>query len=269
MNKRSICNIKWALHEIGSISPKMFCGIFVSSMIHDGIWFFSSALFIKKIVYSLFIGEKVNLIVGYVLCVGLFFLLLSVALNYVKHVVNPLERIKIYKRIYEKLYSKSLKVDLSCFDNHDFYSHFTMALDGADQKIVETVEHFASLLTGSVAAILILNEMVKMDLVLLLFLVIPLFSSFNIEIKLNAKRYERYVAGVHADKLFNYINRVMYLPQYAKDMRTSNVFKVIGRQFEDATIEKSRVNVGYAKSIIPLEVMKGIFTFVFVFEGVD
>ena len=266
--KLSIQNIKWAFHKVRVLSPKMFWGIFVSSLIYDGMWFFSSALFIKRIVYSISMKEEMLSIISYVIFVGGIFLFLDIVVNYNKNVMNPIEKNKIYKEVYQELYQKSLRVDLSCFDNHDFYSKYTMAIDGADQRITTTVEHVAALITGFVAACLMVIEILKIDFVLIFFLIFPLFGSLCIEIKLNEKRYGRYVAGVHADKLFNYVNRVMYLPQYAKEMRTTNVFNVIDRQFDDATSEKSKINVMFSKKIIPLEILKGVLAFVCVFEGV-
>lgn len=264
----TIHNICWAFNKIKDLSPKMVFGIFISRLIYDGMWFFSSAVFIKRIVYSLSNNEGLISIISYIILVGSVLLFLDVIVNYNKNVIFPIESNRIYKGIYSELYKKSLKVDLSCFDNCEFYSKYTMAIDKADQKMISAVEHIAALITGLGVAILIVIEIIKIDFVLIIFLLFPMVSSLFIEVRLNKERYKRYIAGVRADKMFNYINRVMYLPQYAKEMRTTGVFNIISKQFDDATSEKSKVNVEYSKSIVPTEIINGILKFVCVFEGV-
>ena len=68
--------------------------------------------------------------------------------------------------------------------------------------------------------------------------------------------------------MHNYVNRMMYLPDGAKEMRLSNVFELLKKQYKSATKKNVKAAVKYAFANCVLSFWRITFTFTIIFEGV-
>ena len=59
----------------------------------------------------------------------------------------------------------------------------------------------------------------------------------------------------------------MYLPDYAKEMRLTGVFRLMRHQYKDAIAGVSDVTKKYTKRAMILHWLYVMFTFTFIFEG--
>ncbi|MBO4686742.1 MAG: ATP-binding cassette domain-containing protein, partial [Lachnospiraceae bacterium] len=62
-------------------------------------------------------------------------------------------------------------------------------------------------------------------------------------------------------------NRVMYLPEYAKEMRLTGVFALMRKQYREAITGVADVTKKYTKKAAVLHWLYVMFTFTFIFEG--
>ena len=123
-------------------------------------------------------------------------------------------------------------------------------------------------LGGTAATIAVFWFMYEIDHYAVLFILSPLIGNFVFGHFKNKYEFKRYTEQAPDDKVLNYVNRVMYLPDYAKEIRLSNVFSLLKRQYRDATQHKVRTAVKYAFSNASLSFLKITFTFTVIFEGV-
>lgn len=70
------------------------------------------------------------------------------------------------------------------------------------------------------------------------------------------------------DKVINYVKRVMYLSDYAKEIRLSNIFRLLKRQYRNATENSMNLTEQYAFKTAVMEFLKNELTFTVIFEGV-
>lgn len=84
----------------------------------------------------------------------------------------------------------------------------------------------------------------------------------------NRYDFKRYQESVPNDKVINYVNRVMYLPDYAKEIRLSKVFSLITKQYKDATRRNVKIADKYALRSANMNLWRITFTFTVIFEGV-
>ena len=118
------------------------------------------------------------------------------------------------------------------------------------------------------ASFLVLWTMYRIDPVSVLFVFCPLIGNFLFGNLKNKFEYMRYQEEAPKDKVLNYVNRVLYLPDYAKEIRLSEVFRLLKRQYNEATDEKSDLAGKYAWRIGSMNVLWHFFTFTVMFEGV-
>jgi ATP-binding cassette subfamily B protein len=93
----------------------------------------------KVIVNDLSEGREFKSILNFILICGAIFCILAIYTGYVDNVVFPLKTNRLYGGIYKKLYAKAKNVELSCYEDPDFYNRYTMAIDGAEQKITAVI----------------------------------------------------------------------------------------------------------------------------------
>lgn len=231
-------------------------------------WVFFEAVFLRHIVDALDRNQDFQVVFRFILLCGAMFFLLSVYENYVENVVYPLSAVRLHYGVYSKLYAKAKNVELRCYEDSEFYNRYTMSMDNSDTRILEIIRNVWGVLGGTAATIAVFWFMYEIDHYAVLFILSPLIGNFVFGHFKNKYEFKRYTEQAPDDKVLNYVNRVMYLPDYAKEIRLSNVFSLLKRQYRDATQHKVRTAVKYAFSNASLSFLKITFTFTVIFEGV-
>ena len=132
------------------------------------------------------------------------------------------------------LFKKSRNVELECFENSDFYDKYTLAMKNADTRLTETVDNFFGTIFGFIASICAFVFMYRVDKLSVAFLVLPVIGNFIFR-RLNSKvDYERNKEMAPHNRRIDYINRIMYLKDYAKEIRLTNIFHLLKHQYTDA-----------------------------------
>lgn len=141
-------------------------------------------------------------------------------------------------------------------------------MDGAEVKIVAIIRAFFGVVIGAISTGVVFGLMFEIDHYAVLFIISPLIGNFlfgNLKNKYEFKRYEEQAPN---EKVLNYVSRMMYLPDGAKEIRLSNVFSLMKKQYREATKQNVRVAVKYAFANASLNFWRITFTFTVIFEGV-
>jgi len=109
--------------------------------------------------------------------------------------------------------------------------------------------------------------MYQVDKISVLFILFPIIGNFVFKRMNSHLDYARNKDMAPHNRRIAYINRVMYLTEYAKEMRLTDVFKLMKRQYEDAITGLADVTKKYTKKAVFLHWMTVMFTFTFIFEG--
>ena len=231
-------------------------------------WVFFDAIFMRYIVDALDKNQGFQTIFTFILICGAVFFLINVYMNYVENVVYPLSTTRLYYGVYTKLYAKAKNVELRCYEDPEFYNRYTMAMNEAETKISAIITSFWGVLVGAAATAAVFGFMYEIDHFAMLFILCPLIGNFLFGNQKNKFEFKRYQEQAPNDKVLNYVNRVMYLPDYAKEMRIFPIFRLLKKQYHDATQENVRVAKKYAFANAHMSFWKNTFTFTAIFEGV-
>jgi len=267
-NISSIKNNIFAMKMGWSLSKSRIIHSFLTSAFGYFEWVFFSAVFMRYIVNAFEEKKSFQNILIFILVCGAIFALIALYNSYVSNVSFPLTDTKIYEGLYEKLYEKARNVELGCFEDSEFYNKYTMAIDGAGDKITSVIINVWGILTGLIATVAVFYSMYSIDKLAVLFVIFPIIGNFVFGGILNKFTLKRYEENIPNERIFQYVNRVMYLAEYAKEMRLSNVYRLLRDKY-DAAI-KSTVSIvdKYSAKSIVIEVLKVVFTFSIIFEGV-
>lgn len=266
--RKTIQNDWYALKMGWTFSKSLVINSFIMEALGYFEWVFFDAIFLREIVNGLDQQVGFPRIFAFILICGAFFALTNLQYNYGENVVIPLEMTKLYGGIYRKLYAKAKNVELRCYEDSEFYNKYTMAMDGADEKVYRIITSFCGIFSGVFATAAVFWFMFQIDHYAVLFIICPLLGNFLFGNLKNKYEFKRYQEQAPNDKVLNYVNRVMYLPDYAKEVRLSNIFRLLRRQYHDATANNVKVAKKYAFVNAHMNFWRITFTFTAIFEGV-
>lgn len=267
-NLASIKNNIYAMKIAWNTGRQSVIHASISSFLGYFEWVFYSAIFMRYLVNAFEEKTSFQNILFFILLCGLTFCLIGLYRSYITNVTFPLNSTKIYEGLYLKLYQKARNVELSCFEDSEFYNKYTMAIDGAGDKITSVVMSVWGILSGSLATVVVFYSMYDIDKVAVLFVIFPIIGNFVFGGIMNKLVLKRYKEGIPNERVFQYVNRVMYLAEYSKEIRLSNVYRLIKEKYDEALTRTVNIANKYAPKIIPIEFFKVVFTFSIIFEGV-
>ena len=185
-------NAWYALALGTSISKSIVIHSFFLWLVGYCEWVFFDGIFMRRIVDALDQGQGFRPIFGFILISGVAFCACSIYSNYVENVVYPLETNRLFGGIYKKLYEKARNVELRCYEDSDFYNRYTMAMDGAEEKVTAIIRGILGTLIGSVSVTVVFWFMYEIDHYAILFIISPLLGNFLFGTLKNKYEFKRY-----------------------------------------------------------------------------
>lgn len=265
---RIFWNNLYAVRTVWGISRKRVLHIALNSAAGYAEWIFTSIFFLRYVIGAIEDEAPFQTILAFIMICFAVFLLLAAYESYLNAAVYPFTDNKIYRVLYRRLYAKAGNVELRCFEDADFYNRYTMALDGAPQKMTGSVNFFFSVIFGAAAAAAAFWSMFCIDPYSVLFVVSPIIGNFVFGGLMSKIWGGRYVDNVKYNRMAEYVNRVMHLADYAKEIRFSSIHALMMRRYGDAVRGNQSVADKYAKKAVVYTWAQNVTTFALVFEGI-
>lgn len=162
-------------------------------------------------------------------------------------VINPLLRQKLHLRMHEELFVKSRSLDLSCFDDPEFYNDFVWAMNESDTRAIEVIEDTGKLINRIVSSFATFGILFTVDTVIALIL----FTSSVITVVANLIGNKvSFKHSKESNPLWrkkSYINRVYHLADHAKELRIRHADELLMKEYDDNTEEIIKVEKKYGK----------------------
>lgn len=187
------------------------------------------------------------------------FLILVIALNVLLSLLTgiyegsflPRKKEYLYGKMHKELFEKARNMELACYDNPKFYNDFVWAMSEADTKALNVLEMFcnfvryATIVCGTTIIIVSINS------VGLIIVALGLVLLGILQKKLNTLDYELSIEQNPLQRKRDYTSRVLYQPEYAKEIQLTPVQGVLIDNFKN-TNEKliaSIKNYGIKKAV--------------------
>lgn len=261
-------NNLYAVKTVWNISKRRVINTAVGSAADYFEWIFMSIFFLRYVIGAIESEETIWTIMLYIGMCFAVFLILAAYESYLNAVVYPNTDNKIYRCLNRKIYSKARNVELCCFEDSDFYNHYTMALDDAAGKMTKSVNFFFSVIFGVIAAAVAFWSMFSIDPYSVLFVISPIIGNFVFGGLMSKIWGGRYNDNVKNNRVAEYANRVMHLADYAKEIRFSSIHRLMIKRYDNAIKGNLVVADKYAKKAVAYTWMQNVTTFALVFEGI-
>lgn len=240
-------NNLYALKTLFGPTPLYGCSIIIEAIRHNLINFLEQTICVYIILDAIETHKSYMVVVK---VIGLF-LLLDMAAACMCNIYEQKIKIKYLpiaqQAIKTKLYEKAKEVDLSNYDNPNYYNEYCLVVSESD-KAVERAEQLVRMIFGSITILVCYGTFfITQDYISVLFVVIS-FILRTIFVNLSNKlRYEIRLQEVPLERKRDYIRRVFYLKNYAKEIRlNSKVTARFHQEFDEVQDELFLLNRKYA-----------------------
>ncbi len=167
--------------------------------------------------------------------------------------------IKCESYINSLIFKKAQEVELGCYENPDFFDKYNRATWVVEKSGFKRIIEGSAWTLGSVASlVLLVLYLISIDPFLLIFLVCPIIviafrvfkNNLELEKEKNMTPYERQK---------DYIRRTILLKDFAKEIKTTNIFVVMEKRFRSAIDKNIEVIKKYGWKIALLECISDYF----------
>lgn len=247
------CKILWKADK-AFLPAQIFaqCAYIIFTLFIQGVLFLKMLLSVIEGGGSF--GEFVKTMLLF-LVIGIVDEIISIVCDYTSAVSQK----KIFKNLNNMIFDKALKVDIGCYENPEFYDAYQRATE------ILTGGYFlafaADVATGIAALIslfLVVGVVVTIDTVYLIFL-FPIVLVFINELLKSKVVYKRDLSMTTNKRVKAYAQRTVFLKDFAKDMRTSNIFAVILRRFNNAVTDNIRILKQYGIKLFLYSMVSSLF----------
>lgn len=191
----------------------------------------------------------------YVTCVYYVCVLIFNAIKQgpVNHYLKKSAELKVQRAFFEMLFQKSTEVDLKCYDKPEYYQNMLMANRESDSRAWAVYRTFVNFADSLVSGLALLTIVISLDVTVFILAVIISFISYFIGIGKNRTAFRNYRDELIYNRQTNYVNKVFFEKQYAKDMKLTNISRVLFEKLNEASEGLRSVNKKYGKRKAALE----------------
>lgn len=167
--------------------------------------------------------------------------------------------IKCESYINSLIFKKAQQVELGCYENPDFFDNYNRATwvveKGGFKRIIEGS---AWTLGSALSLIYLIGYLISIDPFLLFFVISPIVVVI-IRFKKNQIELDKEKAMTPYERQKDYTRRTILLREFAKEIKTTNIFVVVKRRFKEA-IDKNIEHIhNYGVKVAILEVISDFF----------
>ncbi|MFR5876772.1 MAG: ABC transporter ATP-binding protein [Eubacterium sp.] len=166
---------------------------------------------------------------------------------------------KVFKNLNNLIFEKAASVDVSCYEDPAFYDSYKRAteiLTGG--YFLAFCVDFANVIGAFISFFLVVGVVISIDPVYLFFLA-PVLLVFVVQLIKSKLFYKRDLQMTTNNRIKAYTQRTVFLKDFSKDMRTSNIFAVMFNRFNKAVESNIRIIKSYGLKLFLYSMIGSIF----------
>ena len=206
---KALRNNLYFIKLVWSIEPQRVFIEFIKNGFSYASWVFYSVFFVRYLFGGVEQGKEFRTVAVFVLATIGGVMLLDFFAKWYEFYYKPVSDTVIYEKLYERLFDKAAAVDLSCYEDPDFYNTYTVAMKEADSRATAVLDDLSAIVFAVAAAAVVFCTMYSIDRYVVFFAIFPLLGNFVFGRLRNQLTYARNLESVPYRRRLDYVNRVM------------------------------------------------------------
>lgn len=171
--------------------------------------------------------------------------------------IGEKERPKVREKIKMLLYEKAKDLDLECYDNPEYYNEMVLAISEVDVQVDRCVDFLRNTASGITVFISTGIYFLVRDSFSIVFAAISFIMAFSFNQLYNRLSYKIRIERNPHERKREYVKRVFYLNDYAKEIRLNpEISGILLQRFKEANEEVYKVEKKHAGRRLFLSVMR-------------
>ena len=167
---------------------------------------------------------------------------------------------KIYHNLNKKIFKQAGRVDIECFENPEFYDKYTRATEIITSKrYADFCFHIAKFISSVITGCFLMFYIVSVDVKLLLVMLMLVLVLFVLGIR-NKLELKKDIEMTPNRREKSYVQRVVFLRDYSKDMRTSGIFGIMYHKMKTAVENNRAIIKKYGLKVAIVEFIASSFS---------
>lgn len=201
----------------------------------------SSVLVIKVVFDMIGAGQPFTDVCRFLLMMSMILLPALGIIYFCDKRLWPVLKLKLGKSLHAELFLKAQKVDLRCYDDARFYTSFIWTVREAEDHVYRAVTNMGRVLLHVLACLGVIAIMLEIDPILLVIAVASMVLKFLFRLLKTRLEFLREQRLMPLVKKYEYISRVFYMPDYAKELRMSRIDRLLTEEFDDCVSKMDTV----------------------------
>ena len=253
-------NVIFALKLVWEADKKLLICWLISEISNKVLSMYVQNILFLKVLLSIIDGDAdFKTYFTYLVLFFLVFLSVKVISAYAER-TRLISAKVVYKRLNNKIFQKAIQLDVSCYENPEFYDKYqraTLVLSSSYYDLI--CWDVAAVVGGIIALICVIGTVTAINPMYLLFL-LPVTLVFAIELAKSKAVYKRDLEMTTNNRIKAYIQRTMFLKEFSKDMRTSNIFAVLTQRFKAAIDANVLILKSYGVKLFIYSMVSSLFS---------
>lgn len=251
----TLSNTFFALKWLFKIAPAYTVYQILNTVIGNVITTFEHTFLTAYIIHCIEKQKPITSVLAFLIPVAVAVAIKVIVGPLVTVYVGPKFEAKFKKEVNLTLYEKAVKMEISKYDNSEFYNDFVWAMRQSPSHKNGILQDFSQLLSFVVNIIITGSFIIVTDKVTLLIAAVIVPVAFFVPRIINKLFVKREEELVPIRRKRDYVNRVFYLPDFIKDIKTGNMADKLEKDFKDSSDDMEKPIVKFAKKIIPLQIL--------------
>lgn len=225
-------NNLYMLGFIWRTAPEIFFVDFLEKILSSTLAFVFDVWLLRHIINGFQAGENMKdmLVLILALTVGrLAYNFLFIAFYQIRY---PVLQLRVNEKLQKMLFRKSGEVELACYEDKAFFDKFVKASGDLNNRVWAVFDSVGSILFFLLSMSLNTLFLLTIDPFLIVFAIFPAIVAFFLGKKRNGIQHEYDMKKREEEQQRNYARRTFYLSDFAKEMRLTNICRVMLRRFD-------------------------------------
>ena len=253
-------NVIFALKLVWEADKRLLIGYFVTEISNKVLSMYVQNILFLKVLLSIIDGDAdfKTYFTYLLLFFGIYFTVNAISAYATRQRLVATK--VVLKNVNNKIFKKATELDVSCYENPEFYDKYqraTLVLSSSYYDLI--CWDVAAVVGGIIALICVITTVTVINPMYLLFL-LPVTLVFAIELMKSKAVYKRDLEMTQNNRIKAYIQRTMFLKEFSKDMRTSNIFAVLTKRFKAAIDANVLILKSYGVKLFIYSMISSLFS---------
>jgi len=220
-----------------------------------------NVILIRTIINMLIDRAAFSDILTFLIIAGIINLFAGVAEVYLMHYFLEVRLVKAIGNIQRRFFDKSARMDLICYDDPDYYNDFVIAAQQADEMMRQAISCVSRILGEGLAILSVTGIIMTINPIVAIFPVVGFTINILTRFAITRLEYRFDMEKKRINRKSGYAQRVFYQPEYAKEIKLSDIDVPLREMFYDALAEERKTARSFGWKIAVLSLVNWVLAF--------